>query len=213
MSEEFWPIIGVDESGKGDFFGPLVIGGVIVSSESLPLIDRLGIRDSKKIADGKILGIAVEIRNNFPCNVVSISPTKYNQLYAKIKNLNKLLGWGHARVIENLLADHSVSAAISDKFGNDRFINDSLLENGRKIKMIQRVRGESHPAVAAASILARAEFITALQQLEKKFGARLPKGASGLVDQAGRDLIVSRGEDILGQVAKLHFKNYQKILC
>lgn len=213
MSDDLWPIIGVDESGKGDFFGPLVIGGVIVSQESLPLINRLGIRDSKKIADGKILKIAEEIKNHFPHNIVAITPSKYNELYAKIKNLNKLLGWGHARVIENLLSDHSVPAAISDKFGKERFINDSLLENGRKIKMIQRVRGESHPAVAAASIIARAEFINSIARLEKQFGVKLPKGASNLVDKAGRDLVAGKGEDLLEQVAKLHFKNYQKILC
>ncbi len=213
MSDDLWPIIGVDESGKGDFFGPLVIGGVIVSKDSLPLIERLGIRDSKKIADGKILTIAEQIKKHFPCNVVAITPSRYNELYAKIRNLNKLLGWGHARVIENLLADHQVPAAISDKFGNDRFINDSLLENGRKIKMIQKVRGESHPAVAAASILARAGFITAIADLEKQFGVRLPKGASRIVDDAGRNLIASGGEDILEKVAKLHFKNYQKIFC
>lgn len=210
--ETGWPIIGIDESGKGDFFGPLVIAGVLLEKRLLPDFEKLGVRDSKKLSDSKVLRLASDIRQLSTWNVVAIGPEKYNELYNKIKNLNRLLGWGHARVIENILAEKAAAVAISDKFGNDRFILDSLQKEGKKIELRQVVRGESHPAVAAASIIARAEFIKRLDKMSREYDIIFPKGASALVDDAGRRLIGETGKDILVKVAKLHFKNYRKIL-
>lgn len=207
------PIIGVDESGKGDFFGPLVIGGVLISAEDLPCFEEWGVRDSKKISDNKIKLLAEKIKNRCKHNLVVINPEKYNQMYSKIKNLNKLLGWGHARVIENILAENMAVAAISDKFGHDRFISDRLLEEGKKITMIQKVRGEAHPAVAAASILARAEFLRRMYMMSTQYQVEFPRGASAKVDDTGKKLIVDHGRSFLGKVSKLHFKNYHKIVC
>lgn len=212
MTPDVWPIIGVDESGKGDFFGPLVIAGALVTEDRLAALEELGVRDSKKIADGKILKLAPRIRELCVSDVVVINPEKYNQLYRKIRNLNKLLGWGHARVIENILSKQPAPAAISDKFGKDHFIINNLQEKGREIELIQMVRGEAHPAVAAASILARAEFLRRMEKMSGDFGANFPRGASSLVDNAGRKLVDREGEAILEKVAKLHFKNYQKIM-
>lgn len=211
--DDIWPIIGVDESGKGDFFGPLVIAGVLVEKSQLPAMAELEVRDSKTISDNKILAIAERIKKLCLHNLVVINPEKYNQLYGKIRNLNKLLGWGHAKVIENILAEGKAEAALSDKFGHERFIIDNLQEEGRKIKMIQRVRGEAHPAVAAASILARAEFLRRMAMMSSYYQLEFPRGASAKVDQAGRGLVKSSGRDILVKVAKVHFKNYQKIVC
>ena len=208
-----WPIIGVDESGKGDFFGPLVIGGVLVEESQLPALAEIEVRDSKTISDNKILTMAERIKKLCIHNLVVINPEKYNQLYGKIRNLNKLLGWGHARVIENILAEGKAGAALSDKFGHDRFIENSLQKEGRKIEMIQRVRGEAHPAVAAASILARAEFLRRMAMMSNQYKVEFPRGASAKVDQAGRGLVKTSGREILSKVAKLHFKNYQKIVC
>jgi ribonuclease HIII len=204
-------IIGVDESGKGDFFGPLVIAGVLAAEDSFPALAEMEVRDSKTIADKKLMGIADRIQRRFVHDVIVINPEKYNQLHKKIGNLNKLLGWGHARVIENILAQQPATAAISDKFGHERFILDSLQKMGRTIEIIQTVRGEAHPAVAAASILARAEFLRRMEMLSQKVGMTLPRGASSLVDDAGRRLVRENGVEILEQIAKLHFKNYQKI--
>jgi ribonuclease HIII len=206
-----WPIIGVDESGKGDFFGPLVVAGVLVAENSLPTLAEMEVRDSKTIADKKLLGIADRIRQRFVHDIVVINPEKYNQLHSKIGNLNKLLGWGHARVIENIMAQQPAATAISDKFGHERYILNSLQKMGKSIKMIQTVRGEAHPAVAAASILARAEFLRRMDILSKRVGLTLPRGASSLVDDAGRRLVREYGPEILGQTAKLHFKNTKKI--
>lgn len=210
---DLWPIIGVDESGKGDFFGPLVVAGVLVSREQAPLLADWGVRDSKTITDRRVVDLAAKIRQAFAFNTVVIGPEKYNELYGRIRNLNKLLGWGHARVIENILAETPAPAALSDKFGDDRFIIDNLQKEGRKIELIQMVRGEAHPAVAAASVVARAEFLRRMEQLSREYQIDLPRGASAAVDSAGRELVRKRGPEILDKIAKRHFKNYQKIIC
>jgi len=207
-----WPIIGVDESGKGDFFGPLVIAGVRVEEAQVAQLKDWGVRDSKMIANGKVTALAERIKSLCMYDVVVINPDKYNELYARIRNLNKLLGWGHARVIENVLSRAAASAAISDKFGADRFIIDNLQTKGREIELVQMVRGEAHPAVAAASIVARAEFLRRMDLLSGSYAMELPRGASAKVDEAGRLLVRERGENVLNQVAKVHFKNYKKIL-
>ncbi len=213
MQEFGYPIIGVDESGKGDFFGPLVIAGVLLDADSVATLHDLGVQDSKKISKGKITSLAAEIKRCCPHTTVVIGPEKYNQLYARIKNLNKLLGWGHARVIENLLAEHPAGVAISDKFGKEHFILSQLQEKGRAITLHQIVRGESHLAVAAASIVARDEFVRRMEQLSQVHSHHLPLGASNIVDQAARELVQRKGPDVLAKVAKLHFKNYKKVVC
>lgn len=212
MSLPKWPVIGVDESGKGDFFGPLVIAGVLVSEKQLPELTSWGVRDSKTIADGKILTLSEKIKKLCRHSLVVINPEKYNQLYGRIRNLNKLLGWGHARAIENILKEEKAEAAISDKFGSDHFIKGSLQEEGKKIELIQMVRGEAHPAVAAASVLARAEFLRRMEALSRQYGQVLPRGASTAVDDVGRSMVKNKGSEILEKVAKLHFKNYKRIL-
>jgi ribonuclease HIII len=130
-------------------------------------------------------------------------------------NVNSILGWGHARVIENLLAHKELQdckRAISDQFGNKRLIEKALMERGRQIQLIQRHKAESDIAVAAASILARDEFVARLRALSEKFGVKLPKGASAAVEEAGRELVSKHGAEILAKVAKVHFRTAQKIL-
>ncbi len=138
-------------------------------------------------------------------------PEKYNELYLKIGNLNRLLAWGHARAIENLLEKVECQTVISDQFAKEELLERSLMEKGRSIKLIQQVRGESELPVAAASVLARAEFISILSRLSEKWSLDLPKGAGPQVDAAGKQYILKHGEEKLNQVAKLHFKNLQKI--
>lgn len=213
MDDYDGPIIGVDESGKGDFFGPLVIAAVCLRTEQNQQLTNLGVKDSKKITDKKILRLANEIKSQCDFEVIVINPLKYNQLYQKIKNLNKLLGWGHAKAIENLLAKTSAKRAISDKFGKDNFILDNLQEKGKQIELIQKVRGEAHPAVAAASIVARAEFVKRMGRLSTEVGLKLPLGASSIVDNAGKELVKKEGRGILEKTAKIHFKNYKKIFA
>jgi len=209
------PRIGVDESGKGDFFGPLVIAGAFLNEAAAYNMMEIGVRDSKMIkSDARIAEIAKEIRLTEGCvtDVVAIGPEKYNQLHAQTRNVNNILGWGHARVIENRLGRVDSPKAISDQFGNKRIIEKALMERGRKIELVQRHKAESDLAVAAASIIARNEFVMRLRRLGKEYGVKLPKGASTAVEEAAAELIAKHGRDALGKVAKMHFRTSQKVL-
>lgn len=211
MTEKIIPHIGTDESGKGDFFGPLVIAGVLVDERSAKIFTDLGIKDSKKLSDKKMLAMAVEIKKNAPHSVIAISNGKYNELYSNIKNLNKLLAWGHARAIENILNSSSCEYALSDKFGDESLIKNALMKNGQSIRLEQMVRAESDIAVAAASVLARATFVQKMQGMENNYGLKFPKGCSGLVKTAASEFIQKYGKDRLHEVCKTHFKTFNEV--
>ncbi len=214
--DEFTPHAGIDESGKGDFFGPLVISAVYVDDETRPRLLKIGVKDSKKIKnDRKIAVIAEQIRKTVAGRfaVVSIGLDSYNRLYEKIGNLNKLLAWGHARAIENLLERvPDCKWALSDKFANESLIRNALMEKGRKIELRQRTKAESDIAVAAASILARDEFVRKIHALGRELGMPLPKGAGANVDEAAKKLVEKFGREKLPSVAKMHFKTALKAL-
>jgi ribonuclease HIII len=213
--EMFEPHFGVDESGKGDFFGPLVIAGVYVDRGIARQFMEAGIQDSKRIgSDARIHALAEVIRTTQGAlaDVVVIGPERYNVLYEKFGNLNSLLGWGHARVIENLLARRTdCPRALSDKFADARVIERSLLQRGREIRLEQRTKAESDLAVAAASILAREAFIDWLSARGKTLGVKLGRGVSAAVKQAARELVEKHGAEMLRQVAKVHFRTAHEI--
>jgi ribonuclease HIII len=204
--------IGIDESGKGDYFGPLVIAAVFVNGTTEPELRLMQVRDSKLISDGRVQELARDIRQVCPHSVVAIGPERYNQLYVKIRNLNRLLAWGHARALENLLEQVECGRAISDQFGDERYVQNALLEKGNQVELIQMPKAEADLAVAAASILARAEFLQRLARLSAVVKTTLPKGASPAVELAARMVIKKHGRDRLGTVAKLHFKTTKSIL-
>jgi ribonuclease HIII len=204
--------IGIDESGKGDYFGPLVIAAVFLDATTQNELTLMNVRDSKKISDGRILDMAPDIRMLCPHTVIAIGPQRYNELYAKIRNLNRLLAWGHAKALETLLDKVSCAHAIADQFGDEQLILNVLQEKGRTIVLEQRHKAESDLAVAAASILARAEFLHRLKRLSDGIGTTLPKGASLAVELAGRMIVKKHGAERLGLVAKLHFKTTQAVL-
>lgn len=216
------PRIGVDESGKGDFFGPLVVAGVFVNEAAARNLMEIGVKDSKLIkSDARIGDLAKQIRGVPGCvvDVVAMGPEAYNRLHARMRNVNDILGWGHARVIENLLAKVypeglgvDAPKAISDQFGNKRIIEQALMERGRKIKLVQRHKAESDLAVAGASIIARDEFVKRLGKLSKEMNVKLPKGASQAVLDAAAELIGKHGREALSKVAKMHFRTAQKVL-
>ncbi len=206
----FSPHFGVDESGKGDFFGPLVIAGVYTDAAITRSLMDAGIADSKRIgSDARIRQLAAIIKETpgVISSVVMIGPSKYNELYQKIGNLNRLLAWGHARTIEELLHRRpDCPRALSDQFANPALIKRSLMEKGRGIELEQRTKAESDIAVAAASILARERFIDWLRDTGAKLGVTLQRGVNAGVKETARSLVESRGAEFLGQVAKLHFK-------
>ncbi|HYR59005.1 MAG TPA: ribonuclease HIII, partial [Chthoniobacteraceae bacterium] len=213
--EMFAPHFGVDESGKGDFFGPLVIAGCFTDAAITRALMSAGIQDSKRIGSDKRIRDLADVIRATPgvvFSVVPIGPERYNELYKKFANLNKLLAWGHARVIENLAeARPDCPRALSDQFARPAVIKRALLEKGRAIQLDQRTKAESDVAVAAASILARERFIDWLQKTGRELRAVLPRGISPQVKQAARDLVAAHGAPILRRVAKVHFKTASEI--
>ena len=209
------PRLGVDESGKGDFFGPLCIAGAYVNESVVNAWKDAGIRDSKNISsDKKIKDLAELIRETPGCvtSVVPIGNEAYNRLYAKLRSVNTLLAWGHARVIENLMGrrhrmNPPPARAISDQFASDKAtVAKALMSLGREIELVQKHRAEEDLAVAAASILARHEFVTRLGALEKRFEMELPRGASAAVDAAAKEFVAKHGAEALPTVSKMHFR-------
>ncbi len=205
-------LVGIDEAGKGDYFGPLVIAGCYSRDEIDLAFEEFGLRESKKVSDKRTFVLEAEIKKVAPFAVVAVGPEKYNQLHSKIRNLNRLLAWGHARALENLLSKVNPLEAIADQFGDKRFIENALMRKGRGIRLTQRPKAENVLAVAAASILARAEFLRRLDRLSKQYSIKLPKGAGPPVDAAAREFVSARGREELSRVAKVHFKNTRRIL-
>ncbi len=212
----FSPHFGIDESGKGDFFGPLVIAGVYTDARIARTLMDAGVMDSKRITSAaRIRQLAAVIRETPGClhEVVSIGPERYNELHASFRNLNRLLAWGHARVIEKLAARRpDCPRALSDQFARPEVLQRALKEKGLTLTLEQRTKGESDIAVAAASILARERFVEWMGKTSDAGGVKLPLGASAQVVEAARELIARHGADALGKVAKLHFRTTSVVL-
>ena len=211
----FEPHFGIDESGKGDFFGPLVIAGVYTDVKSTRALMDAGVMDSKRITSAaKIAKLSTIIRKTpgVSYDVVSIGPESYNRMYASFNNLNRLLAWGHSKVIANLAEQvPSCERALSDQFARKEVLEKELARHGVSIELQQRTKGESDVAVAAASILARERFVQWIDQSSEKSGVEIPLGAGPHVIDAARELIASHGDEILPKVAKMHFKTAKEV--
>jgi len=198
--------IGTDESGKGDYFGPLTVAGFYLPDGQEEVLRELGVRDSKQISDGRVRELAELIKNSYTYSIVAIGPEKYNELYLKLRNLNRILAWAHSRAIENILEKIPCAFAVTDQFGDKAFVINALMKKGRNIDLVQKPKAETDMAVAAASILARAEFLKRLHFLSRDAGIELPKGSSPLAEEAGVKLVERYGFDVLTKYAKTHFK-------
>lgn len=205
--------IGTDESGKGDYFGPLVVAAVFVPEAQEEVIRELGVRDSKKFSDSRVRQFAELVKKGYKHSVVVIGPEKYNELYRKLRNLNRILAWAHSRAIENILEEVRCAQAITDQFGDKLYVLNALMKKGKDIELIQKPKAEEDVAVAAASILARAEFLRRLYFLSHDVGVDLPKGSSPIAEEAAVKLVRSQGEEMLDKVAKRHFKLTKRILA
>lgn len=206
-------ILGVDESGKGDFFGPLVVASFACPQSSGKTLIEAGVKDGKLLSEKRLLAVDGWLRSEFPFALVVVSPAEYNLRYKKIKNLNRLLAECHAQAISELASRTDVDLAISDKFGKTELVEDALSRIDCELPLEQMVRGERIVQVAAASIIARAEFITQMRSLESEHGVAIPRGASAQVDAAGREIVRSLGSDILPSLAKMHFKNLSRVMA
>ncbi|OVE75891.1 ribonuclease HIII [bacterium E08(2017)] len=211
------PHMGIDESGKGDFFGPIVIASVYTDEQLTKKMRDMDVKDSKNItSDKKALALGRDLRKLLgkQFSIVKIGPEAYNRLYTKMRNVNTLLSWGHARAIENMLdIVPDCPQAISDQFGRKDQVEKALMKKGSKIELIQRHKAESDMAVAAASILAREAFLRALKDMESKLDIEFPKGASTKVKEAAAELIKKHGPEILTKTSKCHFKTTDEVLA
>lgn len=213
-----FPIIGTDESGKGDYFGPLVSAGVYVDERSAKNLIACGVKDSKKLSDSKNSELAQKVakicKGRFA--IIEISPEKYNDLYEQFKkekkNLNTLLAWGHAKAIEEILSKVDCKVAIADQFADESFILGKLQEKGKGIRLIQMHKAEQNIAVAAASVLARDRFLVKLSNLSEEYSIDLPKGASQAVVENAKRFVDVHGREKLRKVAKLHFKTTTAVI-
>jgi ribonuclease HIII len=208
------PHIGTDEAGKGDYFGPLVVAAAYVDEVALVRLGQAGVKDSKRVSsDRRLWELEKAVKQICPAfEVVTISPARYNELMAKIGNLNRLLAWAHARALENVLERQpQCGLAVADQFGDASYLERSLMDRGRRIALVQRVRAEDDPAVAAASVLARAAFVRGLERASGEVGVELPKGATHVLP-AARQLYAKGGEPLLRKAAKLHFKTTKQVV-
>jgi ribonuclease HIII len=215
--EAHTPHMGIDESGKGDFFGPMVIAAAYVDETLAEQMKALDVKDSKCISsDKKALFIGGELRKllGHRFSVVKVGPIAYNRLYLKMRSVNRLLAWGHARALEDLLVKvPDCPRAISDQFGTKEVVQRALMKLGRGIELEQRHKAEDDLAVAAASIIAREQFLLALAQMKLDYGVEIPKGASAQVRAAAEGIVRSRGPQVLLQTCKCHFRTADQVLA
>lgn len=203
-------VIGTDESGKGDYFGPLVVAAVYVSPKGRSEMREGEVDDSKKLSDTTIQRLAGAIQEKLPHAIVRLDPASYNARYQKEGNLNRLLASLHAQAILELAKKTRCRKVLTDQFGDESLVRLALGADAKRFDLRQRPRAEEDPAVAAASILARNEFVRGMRELSQEFAVDLPLGAGPEVEQAARKFLNIHGRAKLGQVAKLHFKTTQK---
>jgi ribonuclease HIII len=203
--------IGVDEAGKGDYFGPLCVAGVMADSSTIPYLLELGVKDSKKLSDPTICQLAKKIVLKVPNYIIRLRPEKYNELYSQFGNLNSLLAWCHASVITSLSSQTAAQVAIIDKFAHEAVVEKALRKKKSTIMLEQRVRGEEDVVVAAASIVARWAFLEGLKQTGELYHEELPKGAGSVVVEKARKFLQKHGKEALSFVAKIHFKTTKEV--
>lgn len=208
--------IGTDESGKGDFFGPLICAGFYGERKIIPYLRQIGVDDSKKLRDNDIDKIARQLYGAYFDNikVITMLPATYNKRYQDLKsrgkNLNDLLAWMHTRIIVDLFQQYHPQGVLIDKFTSDYKIKTALKEMAQ-IPFLNQIKSESDPFVAAASIIARFHFNNWFKKQKAERGITLIKGAGKKVDETAVDLVQKIGIKELSSLVKMHFKNYQKL--
>jgi len=212
QDEDLRSRIGVDEAGKGDFFGPLSVAALFVEKSRFEELKKLKIKDCKKMTDQSVREVGKKIRERFPHALIKLGPQKYNELYSKFKNLNHMLAWCHSQAISELTVHDGIECVVIDQFANEWVIKGALKRKNIEEKIELRHKAESDIVVAGASILARAAFLEELERLSKAFDLKLPKGASNQCIEAGKAFVRKYGREKLPLVAKIHFKTTERVL-
>jgi ribonuclease HIII len=204
---------GMDESGKGDLFGPLVTACVIADGKVVKQWIDLGVKDSKTIhSSSQIFALDAKIRKseNVVVEVFLLSMRKYNELYGKFSsNLNRLLAWYHSTSLRNARIHRPVQKVILDQFSTAPLVQRFFTDD-RDLDIAMRPRAEEDPVVAAASIVARAEYLRAMEDLSENAGEELLRGANNSVLEQAKRLVKKFGANRLGDFAKMHFSTAQK---
>jgi ribonuclease HIII len=205
--EWFEPHAGLDESGKGDLFGPVVTACVVGDGDMVRSWMDTGIRDSKTITDGAILKMAKQIKatQGVVIKVAYTSMPKYNELYKKFdSNLNKFLAWLHGRSLNDALDVKKPEWGLLDQFTKQPLVQKHLNHKNFELKM--RTKAEDDPVVAAASIVARATWLQQMKKLEEFAGEKLPKGSGAQAKEKAKSIYEKFGEEKMNEFCKLHFK-------
>jgi len=204
---------GIDESGKGDLFGPLVSATVVAEEKHVRDWMDKGIQDSKRItSDARIVELEKVIRQSkgVAVEVVFAGMRKYNELYQRFGNVNQLLAWMHGKSLSQALDAKPVAWGMLDQFTKQKIVHPYVKD--RKFELRMETKAESDPVVAAASIVARATFIRQMKKLSDEAGETLLRGASAQTLEQARKLVERLGPERLGDFAKLHFRTAQEAL-
>lgn len=208
--------VGSDEVGTGDYFGPIVVTACYVKKEDIPFLEELGVGDSKKIDDEKILKMAPQIAKRVKYRSVILTNEEYNQKYTKDVNMNKIKAILHNRVLYQLVEEEKpeYDYIIVDEFAREARYYEYLKEQKeiqKEITFLTKAEDIS-PAVACGSIISRYLFLKEFDKLSDSVHVPLPKGASKEVDTIGEEIVEKYGEEKLKEIAKVNFKNTERIL-
>ena len=206
--------IGSDEVGTGDYFGPIVVTAAYVSKEDIPYLEDIGVKDSKQMMDDKILEVVPLIIKKVSYESMILTNTEYNNKYSKDLNLNKIKAIMHNKVLYKLKEKtKNYDYIIVDEFAKDFIYYNYLRDTDNVVRNITFLtKGESKSlAVAAASLISRYIFIKEFDKLSNEVGINLPKGASDKVDEIAYKIAKEKGMDYLKGIAKLNFKNTNKV--
>ncbi len=208
--------IGSDEVGTGDYFGPIVVTSSYVSKENIPFLTELGVRDSKKLSDEKILEIVPKIIKKIPYKTLILNNKDYNFYYGKDMNMNKIKAILHNKVLYNLINENKFEYdyIVVDQFESPKSYFNHLNDTSKLVKDITFITKAEDKclSVACSSLISRYIFIKEIDKLSDKYGLFIPKGASSYVDDIAIKLINKYGNNVLENVAKLNFSNTDRIL-
>ncbi len=213
-----WSIIGSDEVGTGDFFGPITVVSAYVKKEQIPLMKELGVKDSKNLNDSQIISIAKDLIKTIPYSLLVLHNDKYNQLQSSGMTQGKMKAILHNQAILHLLdkmAPEEPEGILIDQFveKNTYFKHISAQKKIQRDRVYFSTKGESiHIAVAAASIIARYAFLKEMDKLSSRAGVEIPKGAGKQVDVAAAKIIKRKGIEELKTMTKWHFANSEKAI-
>ncbi len=204
--------IGSDEVGTGDYFGPIVVAATYVSKDNIPFLEELGVKDSKKLTDDKILEIVPKIIKKIPYECIILSNKEYNENYNYDMNMNKVKAVLHNKVLSKMVNKYQADYVVVDQFANP-YVYYNYLKGTNYVKNITFITKAEDKclAVACASLISRFVFLKEFDKLGESLGVFLIKGASDKVDELGLRIVNKYGFDKLKDIAKLNFKNTEKI--